>query len=52
MQTKKETIFMWVPGQTGIWGNEVADRAATEALNTERTAGLIPFFDLKPLTSK
>ena len=36
----------------GIWGNETADRAAKEALNTEPMAGLIPFSDLKPLTSK
>ena len=49
---KKETIFMWVPGHTGIWGNKAADRAVIEALYTEPTAGLIPFFNLKPLTSK
>ena len=49
---KKETIFMWVPGHIGIRGNEAAERAAKEALNTELTAGLVPFSDLKPLTSK
>ena len=35
---KKETISMWVPGRIGIRGNEAA--------------GLVPFSDLKPLTSK
>ena len=49
---KKGTIFVWVPGNIGIRGNEAADRAAKEALNTEPTAGLVPFPDLKPLTFK
>ena len=31
---------------------QAADRAAKEALNTEPTAGLVPFSDMKPLTSK
>ena len=48
---KKETIFMWAPGHIGIRANEAADRAAKEALNTELTAGIVPFSDLKPLTS-
>ena len=49
---KKETIFMWVPGHIGIRENQAAGRAAKEALNIEPTAGLVPFSDLKPLTSK
>ena len=43
---------MWVTGHIDIRGNEAADRAAKEALNTEPTACLVPFSDLKPLTSK
>ena len=37
---------MWFPGHIGIRGIEAADRAAKEVLNTEPTAGLVPFFDL------
>ena len=43
---------MWVPGQVGIRGNEIADRAAEEALEKEPKEDLMPFSDLKPLAVK
>ena len=43
---------MWVPGCAGIRGNEVADRAAKEAIDNKPTADLRPFSDLKSLTAK
>ena len=49
---QKEVIFMWVPGHVGIRGNEVADRAAEEALEEEPIDDLMPFPDLKPLTAE
>ena len=49
---QKEIVFMWVPGHVGIWRNEVADRAAEEALDKEPTSDLMPFSDLMPLMTK
>ena len=52
INTDKKVCVFYVGSWKYIRGNEAADKAAKEALNTEPTAGLIPFSDLKLLTSK
>ena len=49
---QKEIVFMWVSENAGIRGSEAADRAAKEALDKKPTADLMPFWELKPLTTK
>ena len=53
MQTKRKLFLCGsLDISIGIRGNEAADRAVKEALNTKPTSGLVPFSDLTPLTSK
>ena len=51
MQTKRK-LFLCGSLGTCKYLRNIADRTAKEALNTEPTAGLVPFSKLKPLTSK
>ena len=44
---------MWAHGCSGLQGDETADnKAVTEALKEEPTDNLMPFSDLRPLTTK
>ena len=44
----KDILFVWVPSHIGIAGNEMADKAAREALDEDVSAAKVPFADLKP----
>ena len=48
----KTIIFCWVPGHSGIEGNEIADREAKDALLMNETTTTFPFGDAKHLLNK
>ena len=45
-------VLFLVPGHVGICGNEAAGIAAKQALEEEPIDDLMPFSDLKPLTTE
>ena len=48
----QKDFHMQVPGHVGTWINETVDWAAKVVLDREPTDDLMPFSDLKPLTTK
>ena len=49
---QKDIVFMWVPGQVGIRGNEAADRVAKEALDKKADSQSHAFFRPKTFNCK
>ena len=49
---RKNVVFMWIPSHTGIYGNDVADKAAKEALNYDIPDMAFQFVPHRDLRSK